>query len=98
LNPEPAGSFSKIGLQLEIGAQIHQLANLIRSIETAPKLLMIDEINVRSLFRPVGFPQPPGASQGPVQNLRVSLTVVGFARNQPAASSGNEDPANVTKG
>lgn len=89
LNPEPAGSFSKIGLQLEIGAQIQQLANLIRSIETAPKLLMIDEINVRSLFRPAGFPQPPGVPQGPAQNLRISLTVVGFARNQPAAAPGS---------
>jgi ACT domain-containing protein len=89
LNPEPAGSFSKIGLQLEIGGQIQQLANLIRSIETAPKLLTIDEINVRSLFRPVGFPQPAGVPPGPAQNLRVSLTVVGFARNQPASAAGS---------
>jgi hypothetical protein len=93
LNPEPAGSFSKIGLQLEIGAQVQQLANLIRSIETAPKLLIIDEINVRSLFRPVGFPQPPGIPQGPAQNLRVSLTVAGFARNKPVAGAGTADPA-----
>lgn len=89
LNPEPAGSFSKIGLQLEIGAQIQQLASLIRSIETAPKLLVIDEINVRSLFRPAGFPQPPGVPQGPAQNLRISLTVVGFARSQPASAMGS---------
>ena len=80
LNPEPAGSFSKIGIQMEIGGQIQQIANLIRGIETAPKLLIIDEVNVRSLFRPVGFPQPQGVPQLPVQNLRVSLTVAGFAR------------------
>ena len=58
LNPEPAGSFSKIGIQLEIGGQIQQIASLVRGIETSPKLLVIDEINIRSLFRPIGFPQP----------------------------------------
>jgi ACT domain-containing protein len=81
LNPEPAGSFSKIGIQLEIGGQIQQVANLIRGIESSPKLLMIDEINVRSLFRPVGFPQPPGAAPAPAQNLRISLMVSGYARS-----------------
>jgi len=87
LNPEPAGSFSKIGIQLEIGGQIQQIANLVRSIETAPKLLVIDEINVRSLFRPIGFPQPPGVPQASIQNLRVSVTVIGFARAQAAAAA-----------
>jgi hypothetical protein len=80
LNPEAAGSFSKIGLQLEIGGQIQQVVNLIKGIESSPKLLMIDEINVRSLFRPIGFPQPPGAPQAPAQNLRISLMVSGYAR------------------
>jgi general secretion pathway protein M len=97
LNPESAGSFSKIGIQLEIGGQIQQIANLVRSIETAPKLLVIDEINVRSLFRPVGFPQPPGLPQANIQNLRVSLTVIGFARAQVAGAAtptGQPKPAN----
>jgi len=97
LNPEPAGSFSKIGIQLEIGGQIQQIANLVRSIETAPKLLVIDEINVRSLFRPVGFPQPPGLPQTNIQNLRVSLTVIDFARAQVAGAAspaGQARPAN----
>jgi ACT domain-containing protein len=82
LNPEPAGSFSKIAIQMEIGGQIDQLANLIKGIETSPKLLVVDEINVRSLFRPIGLPQPPGVPQATTQNLRVSLTVAGFARSQ----------------
>jgi ACT domain-containing protein len=93
LNPEPAGSFSKIGIQLEIGAQIQQLASLIRGIETSPKLLMIDEINVRSLFRPIGFPQPPGVAQAPTQNLRISLVVSGYARAQAAGAVKNEGQA-----
>jgi hypothetical protein len=85
LNPEPVGSFSKIGIQLEIGGQINQVVNLIKGIESSPKLLMIDEINVRSLFRPVGFPQPPGGAQAPLQNLRISLMVSGYARSDPSA-------------
>ena len=87
LNPEPAGSLSKISIQMEIGGQIDQAANLIRSIETAPKLLVVDEINVRSLFRPAGLPQLPGMAQPGVQNLRLSLTVSGFARNQSGSST-----------
>jgi len=97
LNPETAGSFSKIGIQMEIGGQIQQIANLIKGIETSPKLLVIDEINVRSLFRPIGFPQPPGVPQLPAQNLRVSITVMGFARAQPAASGKPAPPDNPTK-
>ena len=55
LNPEAAGSFAKISIQMEIGGQIDQLASLIRGIENSPKLLMVDEINVRSLFGQRGF-------------------------------------------
>jgi hypothetical protein len=94
LNPEPAAAFSKIAVQIEIGGQIQQIASLIRGIEAAPKLLVIDEINVRSLFRPVGFPQPQGVPQLPVQNLRVSLTVAGFARAPGAQTPKTEGESN----
>ncbi|MGZ8497100.1 MAG: type II secretion system protein GspM [Candidatus Binatia bacterium] len=97
LNPEPSGSFSKIAIQMEIGGQVQQLASLIRGIESAPKLLVIDEINVRSLFRPVGFPQVPGAQPAAQQNLRVSLTVVGFARAQPAPAAKPGAPSSPVK-
>lgn len=93
LTPETVGSFSKIGIQLEIGGQIQQLASLIRGIETAPKLLTIDEVNVRSLFRPIGFPQTPGAPQPPAQNLRVSLMVSGYARPLAPAPTKTDSPA-----
>jgi len=96
LNPEPAGSFSKVGIQLEIGGQIHQIVNLIKGIESAPKLLMIDEINVRSLFRPIGFPQPPGIPQAPAQNLRVSLMVSGYARPNASAPAKAEVSAGAS--
>ncbi len=93
LNPELAGSFSKIGIQLEIGGQIQQLANLIRAIENSPKLLVVDEINIRSLFRPIGFPQRRGVSQVPAQNLRISLMISGYARAQAAEPQKTEASA-----
>jgi Tfp pilus assembly protein PilO len=93
LNPEAAGTFSKIAIQLEIGGQIQQIANLIKGIETAPKLLVVDDLNVRSLFRPVGLPQPPGLPQALTQNLRISLTVTGFVRAQPATATPSSNPA-----
>jgi Tfp pilus assembly protein PilO len=93
LNPEAAGTFSKIAIQLEIGGQVQQVANLVKGIETAPKLLIVDDLNVRSLFRPVGLPQTPGLPQALTQNLRISLTVTGFARAQPAATTPSANPA-----
>jgi ACT domain-containing protein len=98
LNPESAGSFAKISIQMEIGGQIDQLASLIRGIENSPKLLIIDEINVRSLFRPAGFPQPQGAPQLAAQNLRVSLTVSGLARSQSAPVTKSESAPSQSKG
>ena len=97
LNPETTGSFSKIGIQMEIGGQIQQLVNLIRGIETSPKLLVVDELNVRSLFRPVGLPQPQGLPQGVTQNLRISLTVIGFARAQAANAPASGNPSTPPK-
>jgi len=97
LNPETVGSFAKIAIQMEIGGQIDQIANLMRAIDTSPKLLVVDEINVRSLFRPVGVPQPQAVPQIAIQNLRVSLTVAGYARAQPPAPAKTETPAAKSK-
>ena len=97
LNPETVGSFAKIAIQMEIGGQIDQIANLMRAIDASPKLLVVDEINVRSLFRPVGVPQPRVAPQVAIQNLRVSLTVAGYARAQPPAPAKTEAPAAKSK-
>ncbi len=97
LNPETVGSFAKIAIQMEIGGQIDQIVNLMRAIDTSPKLLVVDEINVRSLFRPVGVPRPQAVPQVAVQNLRVSLTVAGYARAQPPAPAKTETPAAKSK-
>jgi Tfp pilus assembly protein PilO len=86
LSPEAMGTFTRIPIQLEISGLIDQVANLIQGIESAPKLLVINEINIRS-FAVVGVPprRPDGTSALPPQNLRVSLTVSGYIRSQPAA-------------
>ena len=97
LNPETVGSFAKIAIQMEIGGQIDQIANLMRAIDTSPKLLVVDEINVRSLFRPVGVPQPQAVPQVAIQNLRVSLTVAGYARAQPPAPAKTGTPPAKSK-
>lgn len=88
LNPEAMGSFTRIPIQVEVSGQIDQLANLIKGIESAEKLLVISEMNIRSLFTPAAVvrPQQPAAPQVPAQNLRASLTITGFARTQPAPS------------
>jgi Tfp pilus assembly protein PilO len=97
LNPEPTASFSKIAIQMEIGGQIDQIANFVRGIDNSPKLLVVEEINVRSLFRPVGVPQPQGAAQTvaqtTMQNLRVSVTIAGFVRTDSGAKNGSSEPA-----
>jgi hypothetical protein len=52
----------------------------------------VDEINVRSLFRPVAVPQPQAVSQAAIQNLRVSVTIAGFIRSQPAGAEKSPPP------
>ena len=98
LNPEPTGAFSKIAIQMEVSGQVEQIASLVRGIETSPKLLVIDEINVRSLFRPIGLPQQQGVPQAAAQNLRVSVTVAGFARGPASAAKSDVPKSTLEKG
>jgi len=93
LNPDSLGVFSKISIQLELGGQIDQIANLIRGIENSPKMLLVDEIVIRSLFRPVAAAQPQAPAQPAAQNLRISLTVAGFARAQPTQAKPEAQPS-----
>ena len=99
LNPETMGSFTKIPIQVEISGQIDQVANLIKGIESAEKLLVVSELNIRSLFTPVAAvrPQQQPVPQLPAQNLRASLTIAGFARTQPTAPRKGEPAPTKTK-
>ncbi|MGH7847143.1 MAG: type II secretion system protein GspM, partial [Candidatus Binatia bacterium] len=88
LNPEPTGPFTRIPIQVEVGGQLEQVINLIKELESAEKLLVINELNVRSLFtRAVARPQAGAPALAPAQNLRASLILSGFVRT-PLSSSG----------
>ena len=87
LNPEAMGTFTKIPIQMEVSGKIEQVANLIKGIESAEKLLVVGELNIRSLFTPVAVARPQTPAQIPAQNLRVSLTISGLVRSQPATPS-----------
>jgi Tfp pilus assembly protein PilO len=87
LTPEAMGPFTRIPIQLEISGVIDQVAGMIQGIESAPKLLVINEINVRSFAVAGAARRPDANTPPPVQNLRVSLTVSGYIRSQPVASS-----------
>lgn len=93
LNPEAMESFTRIPIQVEVSGQIDQVANLIKGIESAEKLLVISELNIRSFFTPAVARAPQQAApQVPAQNLRASLTIAGFARTK-AAAPGKGEPA-----
>lgn len=84
LNPETKGPFTKIPIQVEVSGQIDQVTNLVKGIDSAEKLLVVSELNARSIFTSAAAARAQGAPQIPIQNLRASLIVTGFARSQPA--------------
>lgn len=92
LNPDTKSPFTRIPIQVEIGGEINQLVNLIKGIELAEKLLVVDELNIRSLFRPAVPARPQAAPVPQQQSLRASITISGFARTQ-AAAPGKGEPA-----
>jgi hypothetical protein len=100
LNPEPAGPFTRIPIQVEVGGQLEQVISLIKGLEGSEKLLIINELNVRSLFTSAGVrSQTPSSPQ--VQNLRASLVLSGFARapgaSRPVAQGNLPDRARLAE-
>jgi Tfp pilus assembly protein PilO len=85
LNPEVMGSFTKIPIQLELSGQIDQLANFIKGIEATKSLLIVNELDARSLYSAAVTARQIAVGQTPLQTLRASLVVSGFARIQTAS-------------
>src|SRR2546422_427269 len=85
LNPEVTGSFTRIPIQLEVSGQIDQLANFIKGIGSVEKLLIVNELNVHSLFSPTVTARQAAVGQVAVLTLRSSLIVSGFAKSQTAS-------------
>ena len=97
LNPDTKGPFTKIPIQVEIGGEINQLVNLIKGIDSAEKLLIVEDLNVRSLFRPAVPVRPQAPPVPQQQSLRASITISGFARSKPEASPKSEASPSRTK-
>jgi hypothetical protein len=96
LNPEFMGRFTKIAIQMEVSGQIDQVTSLLRGIDSADKLLVLDELNIRSLFSPAVAGRPSNVPLPPMQNLRASLTVSGFARTASSPANGASQPKEKT--
>ncbi|MCZ6625076.1 MAG: type II secretion system protein GspM [Deltaproteobacteria bacterium] len=96
LSPEIKGAYMRIPIQIEVSGQIDQVVNLLRGIGSAERLLVVDELNIRSLLRPASAARRRAsrrrqtASQVPAGNLRASLTISGFTRSQPTTVQKNE--------
>ncbi len=85
LNPEVMGPFTKIPIQLELSGQIDQLANFIKPIQSTKSLLIVSELDARSLFPAAVIARQAAVEQTPLQTLRASLIVSGCARLQTAS-------------
>ncbi len=86
LNPEVLGSFRSIPIQLELSGEIDQLANFIKGIEGSKNLLIINGLDMRSLYPAAVIERQLAVGQTPVRSLRASLTVAGIARMQASPS------------
>ncbi len=92
-NPEVLGSFRSIPIQLEVSGEIDQLANFIKGIEGSKDLLIINGLDMHSLYPAAVIERQLAVGQTPVRSLRASLTVSGIARMQGSSSSSKESEA-----
>lgn len=81
LNPEQIGSLLRIPIRVDVTGEIDQVVNLIKGIDSDSKLLVVSEMNIRSLIsrRRRSRRTVPQRRRG----LRTSLVISGFARSQP---------------
>jgi Tfp pilus assembly protein PilO len=83
LDSTEAGSFLRIPIQVDVVGKIEQIANLIKFLDSNPKSLILDEVNIRS----AGNSRRSRRNKRPIQlkkKLRASLVISGFARQKPA--------------
>jgi Tfp pilus assembly protein PilO len=97
LNPELMGSFAKVPIQLELTGQIEQLANFIKAIESTKNLLIVSDLDVRSLLPAAVLARQAAVGQTPVQTLRASLTISGFARIRTSSAKAEPGPLNEAR-
>ena len=88
LDSKEAGAFLRIPLQVDVVGKIEQVANLIKYLDSNPKYLIVDEVNIRAARRKRPR-RRAGAAQQESDELRVSLVISGVAKKQPAAIATN---------
>ena len=85
LSPKPVGSFLGIPVQIEVSGEIGQVVNLIKGIESSSKLLVVSEVNIRSLVSRVNRRRRPIVrGRG---GLRTTLVISGFVHNRKTTSA-----------
>jgi len=92
LNPEPIGSFLKVPIQVEVDGEVEQVASLIKGIDTAPKLLVVNELTIRSL-RPRARRRRQRKTQQANKGLRASMVIAGFSRPSNGSNPVEVNPA-----
>jgi len=92
LNPEPFGAFLKVPIQVEVDGEVEQVASLIKGIDSAPKLLVVKELTIRSL-RPRARRRRRGRAQQASKGLRASMVIAGFSRPSNGSNPVEESPA-----
>jgi len=88
LDSTEVGSFLRIPIQVDVVGKIEQVANLIKFLDSNPKSLILDEVNIRT----AGNSRRSRRSKAPSQvkkDLRASLVISGFARREPASVATN---------
>ena len=97
LNPETIGSYTKIPIQMEATGDIQQVVNLIKGVQSADKLLIINELNLRPLYTPFAASRQQGGRNIPAQNLRANLIISGFSRSQTGMPLNGGPASNKTR-
>jgi len=84
LDSTEAGPFLRIPIQVDVVGKIGQIANLIKFLDSNPKYLIVDEVNIRSASNRRGRRKSQATEE-----LRASLVISGFARQEPARVATN---------
>jgi len=89
LDSTEAGTFLRIPIQVDIVGEIEQVANLIKYLDSNPKYLIVDEVNIRSVRRGRGRSRRRRRSTVSSDELRASVVISGVARRQAATLATN---------
>jgi type II secretory pathway component PulM len=88
LDSKETGAFLRIPIQVDLVGKIEQVANLIKYLDSNPKYLIVDEVNIRAARRE-RLRRGRGSVGQVSDELRVSLVISGVAKKQPAAVATN---------